>query len=302
MSLITCPDCGNHVSAVAVACPQCGRPMAPTIVEPIPPREVIVQEIPTEEKGFPPWGIALIVLLGAGLIFALFLALRGGDDDAVNRNINVRVADRDSDAARSNRSTSSSSRAADSSDAGSAPRASDMTVPPSQDTTVVTPPPASTSSSMPTRTETATGDTVAVNKSILTIEAKIRPTSGGTTAQPVQKETFYLLDKDLESILSDADIEDTEGNGLVNAFGMSVVYPSRYPEINRKALAAINKHVVAKTLTDAQGKAKFPDVKPDSYYLFGITKTREGFSVWNTPITLSQGQTNLNLEPSGGGR
>jgi uncharacterized OB-fold protein len=297
MALITCPDCGNQVSTEAVACPQCGRPMAPAVIEPLPmAREVVVQEFAAEERKFPPWAMALIVLLGAGLIFALFMMLRGGpEDDTANRNVNVRVAAGDRDAAdsRSNRSRTTSSASSD----ASAPRASEVTVPPSQDTTVVTPnlPP-------PTRTETATGETVPVGKSVLTIEAKIRPASGSATEQPVQRETFYLLKKDLESILSDADIDDEEGRGLVNAFGMSVLYPNRYPEINRKALAEINKHVVAKTLTDAQGKARFPDVKPDSYYLFGITKTRDGFSVWNTPITLSEGQTNLNLEPSGGGR
>lgn len=289
MALITCPDCGNQVSTDAVACPNCGRPLAPMIVEPIPQREVIIQEV-APENSFPPWAIALIVLLGAGLLFALFMMLRGNNDDANNRNLSVNVAQREPVNSRSTRveTGSSTTTGVTVPPSTSMPsQSSQVTVPPSQSTSVATP-----------ETQTATADNVPVGKSALTIDAKIQGTTGAP--RPVQKETFYLLDKDLESILRDADIDDEEGQGLVNAFGMSVVYPDRYADTKRKALAEINKHIVAKTLTDAQGKAKFPDVKPDSYYLFGITKTKEGFSVWNNPITLGEGATNLNLTPSGG--
>lgn len=287
MSLITCPDCGNQVSTDAVACPNCGRPLAPAIVEPIPQREVIIQEVP-RENSFPPWAIALIAILGAGLLFALFMMMRGGNDEA-NRNVNVRLgSEREPVNSRSTRVETNTRTTDVTVPSTSMPaQTSEVTVPPSQSTSVTTP-----------ETRTATADNVPVGKSALTIDAKIQGTTGAP--RPVQKETFYLLDKDLESILRDADIEDEEGQGLVNAFGMSVVYPDRYADTKRKALAEINKHIIAKTLTDAQGKAKFPDVKPDSYYLFGITKTREGFSVWNNPITLSEGATNLNLTPSGG--
>jgi hypothetical protein len=288
MSLITCPDCGNQVSTDAVACPNCGRPLAPAIVEPIPQREVIIQEVP-RENSFPPWAIALIAVLGAGLLLALFLMLRGNTDEA-NRNLSVNVAQREPVNSRSTRVETNSRSSEVTVPSTSMPsQSSEITVPPSQSTSVATP---------ETRTGTATADNVPVGKSSLTIDAKIQGTTGAP--RPVQKETFYLLDKDLESILREADIDDEEGQGLVNAFGMSVVYPDKYADTKRKALAQINKHIVAKTLTDGQGKAKFPDVKPDSYYLFGITKTREGFSVWNNPITLSEGATNLNLTPSGG--
>jgi hypothetical protein len=263
--------------------------MAPAIVEPIPQREVIIQKVP-RERGFPAWAMALIVLAGAGLLFALFMLMRSGDDEA-NRNLNVRVgSERDTVNSRTNRVTQAESRSSEvtvpSTSVPSTQQSSEVTVPPSQSTSITT------------DNRTATGDTVPVGKSALTINAKISGASG--REQPVQKETFYLLKKDLETILREADIDDEEGQGLVNAFGMSIVYPDRYADTRRKALAAISKQTVAKTLTDGQGKAKFPDVKPDSYYLFGITKTRDGFSVWNTPITLSEGQTNLNLEPSGG--
>ncbi|HEX8246689.1 MAG TPA: hypothetical protein VF599_00775 [Pyrinomonadaceae bacterium] len=291
MSLITCPDCQNQISTEAVACPNCGRPMAPTIVEPIPQREVIIQ--PPREKAFPAWIIAPIIILGAVLVFVLFAVMRSNDDES-NRNVNVRLGtERESVNSRSNRVAQSETRSSDVTvPSTSAPpsQSSEVTVPPSQSTTINTP---------PTDTRTATADNVPVGKSSLTVEAKIRGTTG--REQAVQKETFYLLKKDLRTILEEADIDDEEGQGVVNAFGMSIVYPGRYPEIRRKALAAISKYTVAKTLTDAQGKAKFPDVKPDSYYLFGITKTPEGFSVWDQPITLSEGQMpNLILQPSGG--
>jgi hypothetical protein len=294
MALITCPDCGNQVSTDAVACPQCGRPMAPMIVEPIPQREVIIQEAP-RRKGFQPWMIAPIIIVGALLVFALFAMMRSNDDEA-NRNVNVRVgSERETVNSRANRVVQSETRSSDvtvpSSSTTLPAQSSEVTVPPSQSTSINTPP--------PTDTRTATADNVTVGKSGLTIDAKIRAASG--REQPVQKETFYLLKKDLRTILEEADIDDEEGQGVVNAFGMSIVYPGKYPETRRKALAAIGKYTVAKTLTDAQGKAKFADVKPDSYYLFGITKTPEGFSVWDQPISLTEGQiTNLILQPSGG--
>jgi hypothetical protein len=267
--------------------------MAPAVVEPIPQREVIIQP-PPRRSGFPAWVIAPIIILGAVLVFVLFAMMRSGDDEA-NRNLNVRLSEREAANARAARVQNDSRSGTDvtvpSTSVPSQP-GSEITVPPSQSTSA----PATT-----TDTRTATADTtttVATGRSSLTIDAKIRGASG--REQPVQRETFYLLKKDLRTILEEADIDDEEGQGLVNAFGMSIVYPGRYPEIRRKALAAISKYTVAKTLTDAQGKAKFPEVKPDSYYLFGITKTPEGFSVWDTPVTLSDGAMNLNLEPSGG--
>ena len=293
MSLITCPDCGNQVSTDAVACPQCGRPMAPAIVEPIPQREVIIQQTP-RRQGFQPWMIAPIIILGAILVFILFAVMRNNDDES-NRNVNVRLgSEREPVNSRPSNRVQTETRSSDvtvpSTSTSLPSQSSEVTVPPSQSTSINTP---------TTETRTATAENVPVGKSALTIEAKVRGTSGRD--QAVQKETFYLLKKDLRTILEEADIEDEEGQGLVNAFGMSIVYPGRYPETRRKALAAISKYTVAKTLTDAQGKAKFADVKPDSYYLFGITKTPEGFSVWDQPITLSEGQMpNLILQPSGG--
>ena len=127
------------------------------------------------------------------------------------------------------------------------------------------------------------------------MEAKVLNRSGAQ--QAVTKETFYLLDKDLQSILTEAGIDDPEGQGVVNSFGLSVVNPGKYREVNQKALAAINRHIVYRTLTDAQGKAEIKDIKPSSYYLFGITKTRNGFAIWDSPVSIQTGQNNIVLEP-----
>ena len=125
------------------------------------------------------------------------------------------------------------------------------------------------------------------------MEAKIATKSG--SSQPVNAERFYLLDKDLDSILSDANIEDETGQGLTNAFGMSIFSPDKYGDTRTKALAAIAKHTVYKTQTDAGGKAQMKGVKPDSYYLFGIHKTGSGFAVWSSPVTIQAGENSLVL-------
>jgi hypothetical protein len=40
------------------------------------------------------------------------------------------------------------------------------------------------------------------------------------------------------------------------------------------------------------------DVKPDSYYLFGITKSRNGFAIWSSPVSIIGGENKLNLSPA----
>jgi hypothetical protein len=85
---------------------------------------------------------------------------------------------------------------------------------------------------------------------------------------------------------------------LRNAFALSVLYPERYRETNQKALAEIKKNTVYATSTDASGKAQLNGIEPDSYYLFAITKTRNGFAIWSSPVTIIPGQNVLNLSPA----
>lgn len=273
MSLMICPDCGHECSTSATACPQCGRPFVRPTVAP----KVIVKEVPVE-KEFPKWIFVPIAILGAFVIFFLIVFLKGGEDETANRNINVRVA-----TTPITQSTVNSSREV-------------VTTSTPYSVNPTTLPPTSTT----TETQTIQSNSVAIStplpdKGTMTMEAKVLNRSGAQ--QAVTKETFYLLDKDLQSILTEAGIDDPEGQGVVNSFGLSVVNPGKYREVNQKALAAINRHIVYRTLTDAQGKDEIKDIKPSSYYLFGITKTRNGFAIWDSPVSIQTGQNNIVLEP-----
>ncbi len=39
------------------------------------------------------------------------------------------------------------------------------------------------------------------------------------------------------------------------------------------------------------------NIEPDSYYLFGITKSGKGFAVWSSPVSIRNGENVLNLSP-----
>lgn len=282
MSLINCPECGKQVSNTAVACPNCGHPLAPPVIE----SQTVVREVAPpviEKESFPKWILAPILILGAVLIF-LFIALFRGEEDN-QRNINVGLATE----RETNRSTRSTSIDPDTS--------SVTTVPPSStDSSTVVVPQNVPPSAQTDVTISENPDSPASTSASVSLEAKVTNRKGDIL--PVRAEKFYLLDEDLESILRDANIEDQTGQGLVNAFGLSVLYPEKFRETNKNALDEINKHIVYNTMTDATGKAQMKNVKPGSYYLFGITKTKTGFAVWSSPVTITPGQNALNLSPA----
>ncbi|MCY7376006.1 MAG: hypothetical protein LH472_08550 [Pyrinomonadaceae bacterium] len=276
MSLMICPECAHEVSSTAAACPNCGHPFVRPTVQP----RVIINELPPEKEGFPTWAFIPLGLLGLVLVFVVFLFMRNGDDEA-QRNINVRVASQPPSGSR------------ETTVRPDAPPNQIVVPSTSQPGQIVAPPPSSqtTVTTLPSTTTTV----VAPDKGTVSLEAKVLGRTGG--AQPVPKEVFYLLDKDLDSILNDADIEDESGQGLVNAFGLSIMFPDRYGDVRKKALAAIGKHSKYKVTTDASGKAQMKDVKPDNYYLFAITKTANGFAIWKNSVTIQPGQNALVLEP-----
>ncbi len=280
MSLIICPECAHEVSSTAAACPNCGHPFAPPAVHPPVQRNVVISEVPREREGFPPWAFIPLGVLGLGLVLLMFYLFKSDD---TGRNINVNLAARTSPVETTRETTVRSDT-----------QPSQVVVPPSSEPNQVMLPPAAPPSSDTTVTSVPP-ETIAPDKGTVNIEAKIATKSGDI--QPVQKEKFYLLDKDLQSILSDANIDDETGQGLNTAFGLSVVYPDKYRETNKKALDAINKHVKYDVLTDATGKAQMKDVKPDSYYLFGITKTRNGYAIWSSPVAIQPGDNKLVLDP-----
>jgi hypothetical protein len=280
MSLIICPECGHEVSSSAAACTNCGHPF----VKPVVQRNVVVSEVVAPKDDFPKWIFIPLGLLGIVLLFILLAYMRNsGDDDA--RNINVRIA------------SQQSANSLDTRVRTDVPP-NQIVVPPSETGQVVVPPSSSVPVAPPSQTTVTsvappTETTLPPDKGTVNLEAKVAAKNGST--QPVRAERFYLLDKDLDSILNDANIEDETGQGLTNAFGLSVFYPDKYGDTKNKALAAIGKHTVYKTQTDASGKAQMKGVKPDSYYLFGIHKTGNGFAIWSSPVTIQAGDNSLVL-------
>lgn len=283
MSLTICPDCGHEVSITATACPNCGRPFAKPIIE----RKVVVAEVPREDNGIPTWVFAVLGILGV-LVLVILFTFMGGNDDEANRSVNVSLAGR-SDSANNSRDASRSTDSSTVTTIPSTSAPSSVTIPSTSAPSTVTVPPSSSS------TTVTTVPNPPADKGTVVIDAKIATRSG--SPQAVRNEKFYLLDKDLESILSDADIEPIAGQSLTNSFGLAVIYPSRYSEFSSKALSAIKRHIKYDTLTDSTGKGQMKNIEPNSYYLFGITKSGKGFAVWSSPVSIQNGENVLNLSP-----
>lgn len=273
MSLINCPECGHEISTAAKECPNCGRPVHPPITHP----RTVVTAVPREKERFPSWIFIPLGILGVLLLLVLFWAMSRNNDDSANTNINI-----------SAKRTASETRVPARTDSQV------VTVPPSSDAQTVTVPP-----SQSTTTTTVPGTTTSVpqpsDRGTAMIDAKIANRTG--SPQAVRNEKFYLLDKDLERILDEAGLEPIEGQTLMNSLGLSVLYPDRYGDFHRAALSAINRHIKYSAQTDGAGKAQIKDIKPDSYYLFGVTRTGKGFAVWSSPVTINGGENILNLSP-----
>lgn len=273
--MINCPECGKEVSNTAVACPNCGHPLAPPTLE----ERTVIREVPPpviERDAFPKWIFVPLAILGALLIFLLFALFRQEEDNKSNINVDISAK----------RPTSINS------DTTTRSEPNQINVPPSSsDPTISTAPQTSSDTSI----TQVPAEVEKTDRGTLSIEAKVSDRTGAT--KPVKAEKFYLLDEDLESILSDANIKPVNGQTLRNSFGLSVLYPDRYGDINKKALDEINKHIKYDVLTDSGGKAQMKDIKPDSYYLFAITKTAKGFAIWSSRIVINPGQNILNLSP-----
>ncbi len=272
MSLIYCPECGHEISQAAIACPSCGRPIN---VTPAVEKRVVVAERPRDDGGFPPWAFIPIAILGIGVLFILFYAMSRGDQTANSSNLKVNISEQ-----RASGSSLNDRRIEE-------PQTLNV---PSGSTTVTSQPPSSQTVNVPgsqTSLPPTTGTVV--------IDAKVANRNG--SALPVKNERFYLLDMDLDTILNEARIEPIEGQTLSNSFGMSVVYPDRYGDFNRQALAAIKSHIKYAGTTDGTGTAKLGGIEPESYYLFGVTKTGKGFALWNSQVNVRIGENILNLTP-----
>ena len=258
MALIYCPECGHEISTAAVACPNCGRPLSAHRVPAAPP--VVAQVEPKD--GVPRWIFIPLGVIGALLLIIFFGVMsRNSGDDNSNVAVNVSTCRQQASGVNGNDVPTSTTTAPS------------TTVPGSQ-------------------TDVTMG---APTKGSVVIDAKIATRDGAP--QPVKNEKFYLLDEDLETILSNARLDPVEGQTLANSFGLSVVYPDRYAAFNRDALRAIRDHIKYSGTTDATGKAELGGVEPNSYYLFAVTRSGKGFALWSSPVSIIAGKNALNLTP-----
>ncbi|MGB7069246.1 MAG: zinc ribbon domain-containing protein [Pyrinomonadaceae bacterium] len=271
MALLNCPECGREVSDSAIACPNCGRPIDP--VRPVIERNVVQAAPPAETSGLPPWIWAPIVLIGAAVLIGIIMITRHNEEDPANTRVRVEMESANSKTPE--RSTDPSGLRANSIPnsmaAGSTPD-SQVNVHGTQ---------------TDVSTEPQTGSAA--------IEAKT--VSGDGDFTPVKNERFYLMDKDVETILSEADLDPIDGQSLTNSFGLAVADPGKYGDFQRKALSAFKEHIKYSGTTDATGKVKLDGIKPDDYYIFGVAKTGKGFAIWSSPVSINAGDNNLNLAP-----
>jgi len=267
MSMIYCPECGHEISNAAVACPNCGRPLS--AVRPVVERAPVVAE-PVRKDGVPTWIFIPLGIIGVILVVLFFVVMSRNSEDA-NSNLSVNVNARRPSSANTERVSTD--------------------IPPNS--TVTNIPPANAQSV--TVPGSQTDVSVPPSKGSVVIDAKISGKTG--QPQPVKNEKFYLLDKDLESILSEAGLEPIEGQTLMNSLGLSVLYPDRFDEFNRNALRAIKGHIKYAGTTDTSGKAEMGGIEPNSYYLFAVTKSGRGFAIWSSPVSIIPGQNALNLTP-----
>lgn len=291
MSLIICPECGNEISNLAEACPSCGRPSS--VPNPIINEKVLIAT-PHRKEGVPNWIFAPLAILGVIIIFLVIVLFRSNEDDTT-RNVNVSLSNQ-----RNSSDTRQTSKVTNPPNQIEVPSSSTQVNPPSQPIAPSNPPITSTTTYPSTSTSVPSSQTevktVTNGKGMVMIDAKISTKSG--SVQSVKNEKFYLLDKELDEILSDAKLDTIEGNSLSDSFGLSVLYPDRYSDFKRDALNAINRHIKYNTTTDVGGKGSMKDVKPDSYFLFGITKTKTGFAIWSSPVSIIEGENKLNLQPA----
>jgi hypothetical protein len=272
MSLIFCPECGHEVSANAVACPNCGRPLV------APERPVAV--VRRQEEGMPPWAIPAI--LGAVVLLGLvmFFLFRGSNDDS---NVNVALR------TNSNRLANVPVTRTD--------------IPPTEPSTVSVPPSGTapvmpTSAAPPTMTSvpgTSTAAPAVPDRGTAVIQAKVVDRRG--QPQPARSAKFYLLDQDPEQILSAANVPPIEGNTLDSSLGLAAVFPDRFGDFQRAAMRAIAAHSKYSGTTDSNGSAKVAGVAPKEYYLFCIFRVGKGFAMWNSPVTINPGDNTLDLSP-----
>lgn len=266
MSLIKCPECNNQVSTEADSCPGCGHPVKTSGRNTDP----IVTPNYEHRSEVPKWVIPIFVLVAAVALFGVIYALQS---PAEPKEQEVLLA---SETDRAKKQPVTTDRAVTES--------STLDYPVAENEQAVT----------PDAKERVNLEKANLGK--LLINARVSSVEGDVSA--VEDEKFYLLDKELAEILDDAKLKPIDGETLVNSFGISVIYPEKFSEFNKKALSAINDHIKYDTLTDGNGEANITSVRPGEYFLFGIHKVgNRGFAVWSSPVSIRAGINELNIQP-----
>jgi hypothetical protein len=73
--------------------------------------------------------------------------------------------------------------------------------------------------------------------------------------------------------------------------------PDQYGNFQRRAMAALKSHIKYAGTTDSNGKAQLGGIQPDSYYLFGVVRSGNGFAIWSSPVAINPGENVLDLAP-----
>lgn len=144
----------------------------------------------------------------------------------------------------------------------------------------------------------------AASPGTVSVEAALVYRSGDV--KPVARTIFYLLDEDLAKILRNAGLKtvglsasrgDTDYL-LLFTYGLAMTYPSNSDYVNFYPLArdAVQSHLKYKATTDFKGQAQFEDVKPGSYFVYGVTETVKGFALWNLPVEVKSGNLKVVLD------
>jgi hypothetical protein len=149
-----------------------------------------------------------------------------------------------------------------------------------------------------------------VEQSSLSIEAGLIYKSGDV--KPVARTTFYLLDKGLGEILSEAGLKasdstrlnlppDMASNSPENLCFMwklaaSSTYDEKSKSFMQRAEEAMKPHLIQTVMTDFSGKAQFAPVTPGTYFVVGHYKPDRDSAAWSVKVELKSGQNSVTLD------